>query len=933
MTRINTNVSSLVARNTLGRSNADLEQALTRLSTGLRINTGKDDPAGLIASENLRSDITSVKRAISNTDRANQVIATADSALGQVSSLLNDIRGLVTESANAGALSDAQIAANQSQIDSSLDALNRIAQTTTFQGRKLLDGSLDFITQAGANPSKVQSLQIDQANLGATGSVPVSINVSAAATKAQVNVTSVPTGSGTGVAASTTVSFNSQTAAGTAASGTVDFTVETAAAQTSGGTINLTLNADAATGTIALTNGGFDLTAATAGAAANTTGLTIDIVDTNSSLGATYNGTDTITVNADITNDAANWTVADIAAAIGTLTEFNVSNVTGGAGAGVDETLASQTLSGGRDADAATIDVTGAAAGVSGNISVTIVEATGHGAASIANTGTGAYTITVDDAADTLVSDLVSLVDGLSEVNATSSDGAKNFRGSVDSAPSALALANGAAATTATQSLDITSLATTAGSNLDLTFVEGASNAVTAGGTAGAYTITYTAGTSLNGILSLVEDGTITELDTAVTALNPNATSAGSLVVTAPPSGVQQILGYTAPTFGDDVVTITSDTVGTAGNGKTVTVQETNNSTLFNGATGVGAVDDGNGNITVYLSDAATSIDIDNVANAINTLTGYSASVTSAAGSGSYDSTTQTEPTVADTAGGAASGGLAAAAVFELAGLNGSEVLSFGAGTSLQQLVTGINLVKDATGVEAVAAGTTLQLNSTEYGAASVVDLKLISEGAGSTIFSDVAAPRATGSDIVATVNGVVANGKGNSLEINTATLDLKASIEAGFEGLSSFTITGGGALFQLGPDVVSNQQARLGISSVNTARLGGVSGKLYELANGNAASLSYDPNSAARIVEEAIDQVTSLRGRLGAFQRTTLETNKNALGDTLTNLSDAESTIRDADFAEESAALTRAQILVQSGTTVLSIANQNPQNVLSLLR
>ena len=102
MTRINTNVTSLVAQNILGRSNNSLEEALNRLSTGLRINTGKDDPAGLIASENLRSDITSIKRAIGNTDRANQVIATADSALGQVSSLLNDIRGLVTESANSG---------------------------------------------------------------------------------------------------------------------------------------------------------------------------------------------------------------------------------------------------------------------------------------------------------------------------------------------------------------------------------------------------------------------------------------------------------------------------------------------------------------------------------------------------------------------------------------------------------------------------------------------------------------------------------------------------------------------------------------------------------------------------------------------------------------------------------------------------------------
>ncbi len=104
-------------------------------------------------------------------------------------------------------------------------------------------------------------------------------------------------------------------------------------------------------------------------------------------------------------------------------------------------------------------------------------------------------------------------------------------------------------------------------------------------------------------------------------------------------------------------------------------------------------------------------------------------------------------------------------------------------------------------------------------------------------------------------------------------------------------------------------------------------------MASGGTADLASDPTTAAEIVEEAINQVTSLRGRLGAFQRTSLETNKNALSDTLVNLTDAESQIRDADFAAETAALTRAQILVQSGTTVLQIANQNPQNVLALLR
>ena len=214
MTRINTNVVSLIAQNSLGRSNADLSQALTRLSTGLRINTGKDDPAGLIASENLRSDITAIRRAISNTDRANQVIATADSALGQVSSLLNDIRGLVTESANTGALSDDQLAANQLQLDSSLEALNRIAQTTTFQGRRLLDGSLDFIIAAGTSFSSISDLKIDQANLGATGSVSVDISVTTAATGAQVDVTNIPAAAIPAVQSTGSFNFGTTAAAG-----------------------------------------------------------------------------------------------------------------------------------------------------------------------------------------------------------------------------------------------------------------------------------------------------------------------------------------------------------------------------------------------------------------------------------------------------------------------------------------------------------------------------------------------------------------------------------------------------------------------------------------------------------------------------------------------------------------------------------------------
>ena len=119
----------------------------------------------------LRSDIISVERAITNSERANQLIATADSALGQVSSLLNDIRGLVSEAANTGALSDAQIAADQLQVDSSLEAIDRIAQTTAFQGRRLLDGSLDFITTSAGT-----------ADIAAAGTIGTTNDVAASVT-------------------------------------------------------------------------------------------------------------------------------------------------------------------------------------------------------------------------------------------------------------------------------------------------------------------------------------------------------------------------------------------------------------------------------------------------------------------------------------------------------------------------------------------------------------------------------------------------------------------------------------------------------------------------------------------------------------------------------------------------------------------------------
>src|ERR1019366_3941602 len=104
MARINTNVSSLIAQNSLAHSQLSLSLSLQRLSTGLRINSGADDPAGLIASENLKSEITGLTQAVNNSSQAQNVITTADGALTEVNSLLIDIKGLIVQSANSGAL-------------------------------------------------------------------------------------------------------------------------------------------------------------------------------------------------------------------------------------------------------------------------------------------------------------------------------------------------------------------------------------------------------------------------------------------------------------------------------------------------------------------------------------------------------------------------------------------------------------------------------------------------------------------------------------------------------------------------------------------------------------------------------------------------------------------------------------------------------------
>jgi flagellin len=267
----------------------------------------------------------------------------------------------------------------------------------------------------------------------------------------------------------------------------------------------------------------------------------------------------------------------------------------------------------------------------------------------------------------------------------------------------------------------------------------------------------------------------------------------------------------------------------------------------------------------------------------------------------------------------------------ELAGNKGTEQLSFGGGTTVAQMISAINALKNSTGVSAVNSAGDLTLYSTEYGSKQFVTLSTISGAFTPTAASD------HGVDASVTVNGGTAQVDGLNVSYRSGALDLELSLQPAFNDIGSddFYITGGGAVFAMGSKVTENDKASIGIQSVTTGSLGNATvGFLSTLGSGKVNSLSSgNLVTAQKILDKATEQVAQLRGRLGAFERFTIGSTINSLGVALENVTAADSAIRDTDFAEETANLTRSQILSQAAQSVLSQANAAPQAALALLR
>jgi len=168
---INTNVASLNAQRNLNASQSSLATSLERLSSGLRINSAKDDAAGLAISERFTTQIRGLNQAIRNANDGISLSQTAEGSLGEISNNLQRIRELAVQSANA-TNSDSDRAALDQEVQQRLAEIDRIASQTSFNGRKILDGSFGNGTfQVGANVGETISLDlttsIRQADVGA----------------------------------------------------------------------------------------------------------------------------------------------------------------------------------------------------------------------------------------------------------------------------------------------------------------------------------------------------------------------------------------------------------------------------------------------------------------------------------------------------------------------------------------------------------------------------------------------------------------------------------------------------------------------------------------------------------------------------------------------------------------------------------------------
>ena len=279
----------------------------------------------------------------------------------------------------------------------------------------------------------------------------------------------------------------------------------------------------------------------------------------------------------------------------------------------------------------------------------------------------------------------------------------------------------------------------------------------------------------------------------------------------------------------------------------------------------------------------------------------------------------------------------------EVLTINGVSI-TLNAGSSQANVIARINEFTSQTGVTAeddpASAGNT-RLRSAEFG--NDASITVVSDTAAAATSSGFGTSSTTvnGTNIAGTIDGQAATGVGNTLTsiagnstglVVSLGVDPSNAINTVNSAQGDVTVSDNALVFQIGAN--QNQTAKIAINSVAADGLGlAISGNKFASLNDINIASADDAQDALAVIDQAIDELSNIRGELGAFQANTLESIANNMRTTLENTVNAESVIRDTDFAEEISNFTNKQILVQAGTSVLSNANQTSQGILQLLQ
>jgi len=177
------NISSLEAQNSLSTTQMSLNQTLQQLSTGARINSGADDPAGLAIANGLQANVTALTQSVQNATDGVGMLQVADGALSQITTLLNTAVSLATESAT-GTVSDNQRTSLQAEFASIQQEITNIGTNTTYNGQAIFSSVaaltvyMSDSSSVGATLISVTLGQVDDANLGTTGgTTPTAVSI------------------------------------------------------------------------------------------------------------------------------------------------------------------------------------------------------------------------------------------------------------------------------------------------------------------------------------------------------------------------------------------------------------------------------------------------------------------------------------------------------------------------------------------------------------------------------------------------------------------------------------------------------------------------------------------------------------------------------------------------------------------------------------